>query len=197
MTVEVTDHIDGLVPTNPVEADLVAEGNEVFHLLKIVLRNIFPDNTLPGQFDFDLVLAPAGTTPATGAGTRDIYAKAIDVAEDITIAGGIFGAAEVAIAAAKIDGTTGEPIATQFGIVSTVRLAPGDYQITLIETASGFDDLVVGGNVNFALAGGGYFATVPVSVGVFRLLTFHPSSNSPLDCATVELTVFDRGRDVP
>ena len=48
MPLEVTDTIEGLVPSNPVGIDSTTEGNDHLQLLKVVLKNIFPGVGLQG-----------------------------------------------------------------------------------------------------------------------------------------------------
>lgn len=191
------DNFNALDITWPQNLDGATVGNEHIQQLKNVLQKVFPDNEIPGQFAANLILAAGGTTPGAGVGEFDAYVRDLDVARNATIEGSIFANSQVAIAGTKIDGLDGSPIGANFGVVSVIRIGVGDYQVTLVENAWDFDDLVVGGNVNYALAGAGSFATIAVGVGVFRLLTFHASDPSnPLDCGSVEFSILDRGRDL-
>ena len=201
MGLEAADYIKDLVQANPVEADNVSEGNEHFHTLKRCLQNTLPDSGAAGQFDSDLLLAPSGTTPATGAGTRNAYVDQIDVASHITIGGGIFGSAEVLIAGAMFNPPSITATGASFGFATIDRTGPGIYEFRLIEQAWDINDLLVVFTGAYGLGGGAVCEVTPpvenAGGGWFRIAIHTVDEGASfLDPIDFRIAVFDAGRDV-
>ncbi len=180
----------------PLNTDGATDGNEHLRNLKFSLQSVFPDCEAAGQFDTSIILAPAGTSKAQGNGTRDMYIRDLDVARDATIVGRVKANSQVSIASVKFDGD-GDTLGTLDGVASVVRQSAGTYRVTMIETAWEFNDLTVVGSVDNALAGLGLCQARAVSAGVIDIITVAPNApTAAVDCATCEIVVFDRGRDV-
>lgn len=185
MGLEVFGFINDLNPSFPFGSDDVSEGDDHLRGVKETLQNTFPSNDGPGSFP-----------------NMDFFLRDMDL-RTITVSGQIQSSEQVAIALSTLDGLTGNITGPNFGIISSTRIAVGEYEIQLEEqTWTSTEDLQAALSVNNALAGIGVGMLVVPSVntgpGWIRIITqFNTSNNATQfdDCALLHFAIFDAGRD--
>lgn len=182
----------------PTNGDGATVGNEHIQQLKNVLRQVFPDNGAAGQFDTDVVLAPSGTTPGAGVGTKNAYVNGLDASGAINARGAIENNEQVSIASAGIDGATGGVLNSANGISSISRTAVGQYEVTLAADRAFNDwrDIIVSGSANLGV---GWLVVNGVGISgtnnKLRVVSYNPTNYTFVDSTNLFFVAFDCGRD--